>query len=199
MAQQKHEDLTGRKFGRWTVIEFSGRKMYRNHPQILWKCVCECGTIKEDVHGGTLRRGESKSCGCLRVELGKTATLLPFGESVFNWLYDNIQRRAKKKGNDFSLTKEEFRDISSQDCVYCGESPKEYHLPNANGYFLCNGVDRVDNSRGYVLDNSVPCCGKCNTMKLDYTVDEWMGHMIKIFEHYKHNVSIVDVNTIKAQ
>ena len=56
-------DLTGKQFGRWTVIkrgENRGKQPY-------WVCQCECGTIRE-VNGADLRRGVSKSCGCLNLE-----------------------------------------------------------------------------------------------------------------------------------
>lgn len=59
-------DLTGRKFGRWTVLE---KTSLPNQGQSRWRCACECGTIKDDVMYGTLTRGGSKSCGCLRREL----------------------------------------------------------------------------------------------------------------------------------
>lgn len=59
------QDLTGKKFGRWTVLEktdevTSDRDRY-------WLCQCECGTVKK-VRGSSLRRGLSNSCGCLKKE-----------------------------------------------------------------------------------------------------------------------------------
>ncbi|MCK5603541.1 hypothetical protein KAR91_16775 [Candidatus Pacearchaeota archaeon] len=60
-------DLTGKKFGRWTVL---------NRPYVItdgitrWSCVCECGNEKM-VNGSCLRRGTSKSCGCFRSEISK--------------------------------------------------------------------------------------------------------------------------------
>lgn len=56
-------DLTGKKFGRWTVLKQGNKKGKR----LYWLCKCECGTIKE-VSGESLRSGKSKSCGCLRNE-----------------------------------------------------------------------------------------------------------------------------------
>jgi hypothetical protein len=56
-------DLTGQRFGCWTVIAYVGR----SH----WLCVCDCGA-RVIVDGGNLRRGGSKSCGCLGRELTKT-------------------------------------------------------------------------------------------------------------------------------
>lgn len=54
------EDITGMKFGRWTVLGFSGKQSY-------WTCQCECGTIK-DVYKYSLLKGVSTSCGCYNKE-----------------------------------------------------------------------------------------------------------------------------------
>ena len=54
-------DLTGQRFGRWTVLEKSGSK----NGVLYWKCQCDCGTIK-DVRGQGLREGKSLSCGCYK-------------------------------------------------------------------------------------------------------------------------------------
>lgn len=63
---KKIEDLTGKQFSRWTVLDFAGRdKIYKS--LISWKCRCQCGTEK-NVLGMTLRNGNSKSCGCLKLE-----------------------------------------------------------------------------------------------------------------------------------
>lgn len=57
-------DLTGRRFGRLTVIEEGGRDNFR---QALWKCKCDCGN-EVDVRGYSLRVGNTQSCGCLQKE-----------------------------------------------------------------------------------------------------------------------------------
>lgn len=56
-------DLTGQKFGRWTVL-FLGN--HRGHLR-YWRCRCECGTEKE-IYAGSLKDGRSLSCGCLSIE-----------------------------------------------------------------------------------------------------------------------------------
>lgn len=57
----KFIDETGNKHGRWTVLHRD-----EAYPSVgRWVCQCECGTIKT-VHGTELRRGRSKSCGCLQ-------------------------------------------------------------------------------------------------------------------------------------
>lgn len=54
------EDLTGRVFGKWTVLSAAGR----TSGILTWMCQCECGTIK-DVRSDALRNGTSTQCrGC---------------------------------------------------------------------------------------------------------------------------------------
>ena len=63
---KRHHDITGKKFGRWTAIEITNKRSSRG--DVFWKCLCECGTIKE-VKKSKLSDGTSKSCGCLAREL----------------------------------------------------------------------------------------------------------------------------------
>lgn len=58
------KDITGLRFGHWTVISYAGRN---KNGFTLWLCQCDCGTKKE-VCGYTLRDGSSQSCGCSRNE-----------------------------------------------------------------------------------------------------------------------------------
>jgi len=43
-----------------------------------------------------------------------------------------------------------------------------------------DGLDRIDNTKGYVIDNVVPCCGHCNLMKRGMTVLEFKEHIQRI-------------------
>ncbi len=56
------EDITGRRFGRLIALEPTTKE---NSKCVVWKCLCDCGNITF-VRGGHLRRGNTKSCGCLR-------------------------------------------------------------------------------------------------------------------------------------
>ncbi|WP_179022022.1 hypothetical protein [Winogradskyella forsetii] len=57
-------DLTGQTFSRLKVLSYEGRnKQYDS----LWKCECDCGTIKT-IRGGVLKNGHTQSCGCLQKE-----------------------------------------------------------------------------------------------------------------------------------
>lgn len=54
------KDLSGSAFGMWRVISFAG---VSKNKQAMWLCVCVCGDHKT-VNGGSLRAGQTKSCGC---------------------------------------------------------------------------------------------------------------------------------------
>ena len=62
----RYTDITGQKFGRWTVMNITDKRT--KNRTIIWHCKCECGNEK-DVDGYTLKSGQSKSCGCLNREL----------------------------------------------------------------------------------------------------------------------------------
>ncbi|MBQ0014774.1 MAG: hypothetical protein KBS82_05580 [Oscillospiraceae bacterium] len=60
----KLKDLTGQRFGSWTVIERAQDKITKsNNKFTVWKCVCDCGTEREVV-ANSLLSGRSTSCGC---------------------------------------------------------------------------------------------------------------------------------------
>jgi hypothetical protein len=106
----------------------------------------------------------------LVAERNKKLFSLPKGEAGLNETYYRYQQYAGKKGREFSLTKEEFKSIQSQPCHYCGIKTSK----NEKGYAY-NGIDRVDNERGYHKDNCVPCCYTCNRAKGTLTHTEFMA------------------------
>ena len=58
------EDLTGRKFGFWRVIERAETRKYTTGQAVCWKCECRCGTVRS-VPARDLKSGASQSCGCM--------------------------------------------------------------------------------------------------------------------------------------
>lgn len=56
-------DMTGKVYGRWTVISPAPNR----DGETYWNCICECGTEKE-MCGYNLRKGASTSCGCYAAE-----------------------------------------------------------------------------------------------------------------------------------
>ncbi len=66
--RERFIDMTGTVVGRLTVIEKDGVNRNRS---ALWLCRCTCGNEKA-IAGSELRRGSTKSCGCLAAERKRT-------------------------------------------------------------------------------------------------------------------------------
>lgn len=54
-------DLTGKKYGRLTVLELDKSAKQQNRK---WKCKCDCGNVTS-VAGNNLKNGHTQSCGCI--------------------------------------------------------------------------------------------------------------------------------------
>lgn len=56
-------------------------------------------------------------------------------------------------------------------CHYCG------------GAITTVGIDRIDNTKGYAMNNCVSCCRTCNIAKGAMSPSDFMTHAKKIVEH----------------
>ncbi len=89
----------------------------------------------------------------------------------------------QKRGYSFNLSKDDFKELTLQNCTYCGSEPLyriNTHTTDNHGDYIYNGVDRVDNARGYEVDNCVTCCKLCNQMKMNLQLEEFKRHINKI-------------------
>jgi len=188
---RKVKNSIGDIFNHWTVISRANNK---KDGSTNWNCKCICGTLKV-VSSSSLRDGASKSCGCLQKA---TMQAKRSDESLLKKHYRSYKSGAnyKWRNYEFRITYEEFKKLAMSSCYYCGQAPsdKRHHYHKTKGkmediFILVNGVDRVDNTKGYTIDNSVSCCGMCNQMKLDYSLDDFLT---KIKQIYLRSIKCVD-------
>ena len=66
--------------------------------------------------------------------------------------YASYRSRADKKQLEFAISNDDYKSIIQQNCYLCGKASSETHL---------NGIDRVDNAVGYVVENCKACCKEC--------------------------------------
>jgi hypothetical protein len=188
-------DKIGQRYGRLLVTA----KAPSRHGYARWWCLCDCGKTK-NVSGTCLQQGRVKSCGCLRREtcqqraaINSQNNILEFGECAFNLLYATYKNSAAINSRDFLLSKDEFKKLTSDKCFYCGVDPVSVSTPRGQlkntGEYRYNGIDRVNNGVGYVLDNCVPCCKNCNWMKRVASADDFIAACYKIVEHQNHKKS----------
>lgn len=174
----------GDKYGRWLVLKKRGR-LISSPKRTLFRCRCDCGTIKL-VDAGNLKKPGNKSCGCLRRENArKNGKKQRTRESYINFLFYTYKRSADKRHYIFEIDKEAFRKLIVTNCFYCNSAPTLKKQARVGLPFPTNGIDRIDNNKGYNLYNTVSCCTICNKMKLDTNVSnvrDFMQHIVKIKE-----------------
>jgi hypothetical protein len=85
-------------------------------------------------------------------------------------IWNRYRQRMKTMRMESTLTEAEFLSFWQQPCHYCGSA------------IATIGVDRIDSSKGYSLDNCVPCCKVCNQMKWSLGTEEWFDHMLTILK-----------------
>lgn len=173
------KDLINKKFGKWTVLRKAG---HNKRGESHWLCKCDCGTEKI-VKEASLLRGASKSCGCLVKELNSFRYTKPSGVVSSNRVYDRYKKGAIKKGRAFELTKEEFIYLTSNNCYYCGSKPKNICNIGKIGDYTYNGIDRIDNTKGYIIDNCITCCETCNRAKLKMTKFDFLEWIDRVYIH----------------
>lgn len=154
-------DRTGEKVGRLTVICEASRHPTSN--RVRWLCQCDCGN-EIVVTGGSLRVGNSSSCGCLQSE--RTASA-------------NVARtkhgHARSGGGNKRLTSPEYRSWKAMLERIRNPNSPNYHLYGGRGITVCqrwlgesgfsnfladmgprpNGksIDRIDVDGNYEPDN----------------------------------------------
>jgi hypothetical protein len=92
-----------------------------------------------------------------------------------NPLFVQYKQNANKRNLSFELTEEQFNNINSNPCHYCG-GMNEYVRLSHKG----NGIDRKNNSIGYTLENSVPCCTICNRAKRDMDYEDFIKYIKRL-------------------
>lgn len=158
----------------------------------IWLMRCRCGNEKE-ILWRNYARGLTLSCGCYREALLKSrrgCNRLPIGESAKNQLLLIYKRRAKKKKIDFTLSKEEFVELTSGNCYYCNHSPHQIlnraaYIGKGNGAYIYNGIDRLDSKKGYTKDNCVTCCRMCNYAKSNMDYEDFMYWLNNLVQYRK--------------
>ena len=149
-------DLTGKKFGRATVVgPAESRRRKNGKPVRYWKCVCDCGRYFE-VCGHSLTSGHTNSCGCYKIERikqsktthGKTDTRL------YN-VWCGIKKRCNCK------TDPVYNIYGGRGIKMCTEWNdfavfEKWSIENGYDETAKRGqctIDRIDNNMGYCPEN----------------------------------------------
>ena len=149
-------DLSGRRFGKLTVVSLNSRKC----GHILWLCKCDCGNVKI-VSASNLKSGASQSCGCIRAEQ-LAARNYRHGDTPRSGSFRLYSVWQSMKNRCYNINEPGYERYGMRGITICDEWRNDYtafkRWALANGYNeiaphgACT-IDRVDNNGSYCPEN----------------------------------------------
>lgn len=187
-GRNSRENLIGMRFNKLYVSELVLReRMGRTRNKYIWKCLCDCGGITF-VSTHDLKSNYVKSCGCLVSDMmSKTNDANGYKvrngkRSVENRILKTYKKNASNKNFDFNIDDEQFFEIINKECFYCGKYDTKQNKFTKE-YFNLNGVDRIDSKLGYINNNVVSCCARCNQGKNDITIEDFLSWIKDVYNY----------------
>lgn len=134
-------------------------------------------TIKYRKNSQYLKTGETLCRKCANRRMS--------GDKSNNYIhgtarYSEYRNNARHRNIDFGLSVDEFKDLTEKPCHYCGGYSSDWNESSRG-----NGIDRMDSSKGYFLENCVPCCSKCNFVKNTTPYDVFIKYIRQMYETTK--------------
>ena len=166
---QSRVDIVGKKYGKWEVLSEAPPRGKSTALRAV--CRCECGKVRS-VTKLALRKGRTTQCmSCAsKHRYQKKAEAQRLSDPLYGYRthISRYKLGATERNLEWGLTDDRAVDLFLQRCVFCnreGIKRRETMAP-------LNGIDRLDNTKGYVEGNVFPCCWDCNRAKADmHTAD----------------------------
>ena len=191
-------DLTGKKFGKITVINFSHTQRRGKTRWIgYWNARCDCGNTLL-VTSRSLK--ESKrlevSCGCVFINKLKSNN----GDRNPKWrgkgpipgkMFTSLKRGAKDRGIEFDITLDDMLNqliLQNYTCALTGDELK-FQTSSDKSKESTASLDRIDSTVGYVKGNIQWVLKSINRMKFDLPKNLLVELCQKVVNHVKQRNS----------
>lgn len=143
------EDITGKKFGKLTAIRIDKVKRYKTTVETYWLCECECGNFTS-IEASKLKRGHTKSCGCLR-RCSKKGYVT---KSDYRKLY---RVWIGMKSRCYNPKMDNYKYYGEKGIEVCDEWKDDfqafYDWSMENGYDSGLTIDRINGNKNYCPEN----------------------------------------------
>lgn len=187
------KDITGKKFGRLTVLGISHKGERRKY---FWKCRCDCGN-EIIAEGSNLKSGNTKSCGCLNTErrISRQKKHGMFGTRIYG-IWNGMHMRCEDKNIPL------YERYGAKGISVCKEWKKFENFYNwsiENGYRDDLTIDRIDYNGNYEpsncrwVDNITQANNTSRNLYIEYngethTLAEWSRILDFPYDLVKHRL-----------
>ena len=172
--EKMNEKYVNNTFGNLYVLEYAYNINYKK----VYKCLCKRCNSFTFVRSDRFSKNP-KSCGnCVNSLQKEIANAKYLENRKFRKIYNSYRGNANTRSYDFNLNFEQFKTFLNKNCFYC-------NTPNSNG------LDRLNNNEGYHINNVVTCCKICNFMKNNYTLNDFIEQIKKIYLNFQESSTTI--------
>jgi hypothetical protein len=197
----KQLDIIGLRYNMLIVIDKLESRDYGGYKKRMWLCKCDCGNTTK-VNTGALTSNKIKSCGCLTPTKSaensiKSRYKRAKQDGGYRSVYVSYRSNAKSRNLEFNIEFDDAVKIMTSNCHYCGIEPSNIYM---RSYYNVkyNGIDRVDNTIGYIKSNVVSCCKMCNIAKNNNTEIDFLNWSKRIAKHQQFFKKEIELNYVKG-
>lgn len=169
-------NIIGKRFHSWKVLaEDRSRRTKDGYVKVMWKCQCRCGKVQL-IERYDLTHSKTRSCNACAKRGG-------YGEiSGFYWA--NVKQGAKRRNITFSLSIKRAWELFVQQEGRCALSGVElvFTWRSANKEQTAS-LDRIDSSKGYVIENVQWVHKDINNMKQAMTESKFIELCTNVVMH----------------
>lgn len=171
----EREDITGKRFGRLTVIKYDHDDIHRNS---YWLCECDCGN-KTVVTRGDLTSGNTTSCGCYQIEcIRERSTRHGMSRTPLYKVWRDMRTRCE---NEHSTAYHRYGGRDIMVCDEWEEFENFHHWAMDNGYERGLTIDRINNDDNYSPTN-------CRWVTMSIQGNNRSSNHIVEYKGIKHNI-----------
>ena len=139
------KDLQGMRFGKLVVMKYAGNNARH---ESLWVCKCDCGKITNPIQSGSLKSGNTQSCGCLYVA---SHTKHGLRNTRIYSIWQGMKARCYRKSHTY------YKRYGGRGITVCDEWRNDvqafYDWAMSNGYADNLTIDRIDANGNYEPSN----------------------------------------------
>ena len=166
----------GDQYGKLTIIE----RVKNQRRSAYWKCKCDCGSNKKVVLSSySLKNEYNKSCGCLKNPKGEKHPNYTGYKNLTGTVFHRIRQGATKRNINFNISIKQLWDLFEKQKRKCALSGLHLQFGirsriKEKREECTASLDRVDNLKGYTIDNVQWVHKEINKMKNTHTQEHFI-------------------------